>query len=86
MDVQIKTQKEIACMPEVNEASQTAVQSVEQKKIPLYKKWWCWLILVTVAACIAVAVIAGSSGRHKNNTGVADPASVIIVTTEAAAN
>lgn len=25
-------------MPEVNEASQTAVQSVEQKKIPLYKK------------------------------------------------
>lgn len=73
-------------MPEVNEASQTAVQSVEQKKIPLYKKWWCWLILVAVAACVAVAVIAGSSGRRKNNTGVADPASVIIVTTDATPN
>lgn len=73
-------------MPGVNEASQTAVESVEQKKIPLYKKWWCWLILVSVAVCIAVAAIAGSNGKRKNSTGVADPASVIIVTTEATTN
>ena len=73
-------------MPEVNEASQTAVKPVEQKKIPPYKKWWCWLVLVSVAACIAVAAIAVSSRRLKNNTGVADPASVIIVTTEATTN
>lgn len=73
-------------MSEVNEGSQAAVKPVEQKKIPLYKKWWCWLILVSVAACVTVAAIAGSSGKRKNSTGVADPASVIIVTTEATTN
>ena len=82
--MQIKTRKEMVCMPEANEASQTAVKPAEQKKIPPYKKWWCWLILVSVAACVAVAAIAGSCGRQKNSTGAADPASVIIVTTEAA--
>lgn len=73
-------------MPEVNETSQTAVKPVERKKIPPYKKWWCWLILVTVAVCVAVTAIVGSSGKRKNNTGVADPASVIIVTKEATTN
>lgn len=73
-------------MPDVNESSQTAVRPAEQKKIPLHKKWWFWLVLVSVAACVAVAAIAGSSGRRKNNTGVADPASVIIVTTDATPN
>ena len=73
-------------MPDVNESSQTAVRPAGQKKIPLYKKWWCWLVLVFAAACVAVAAIAGSSGRRKNNTGVADLASVIIVTTDATPN